>query len=56
MHRKAKHFYGTIIPRKGGKLWGVLLVDSTSEDNPFTDATKDRFNSFAKTITEIIKN
>lgn len=54
MHRKAKHFYGTIITKKDGYPWGVLLVDSISDKDPFTPEVKKRFNSFATSISDII--
>lgn len=53
IHRRARHFYGTIIERKG-RSWGVLLVDSTSERSPFTGTVKKRVDSFALTIGNII--
>jgi len=53
IHRRARHFYGTIIERKG-RPWGVLLVDSTSERSPFTPAAKKRVDSFALTIGDVI--
>lgn len=53
IHRKARHFYGTIIERKG-QHWGVLLVDSTSERSPFTGTNKKRVDSFALTIGDMI--
>ncbi len=53
IHRRAMHFYGTIIERKG-QPWGVLLVDSTSERSPFTGTVKKRVDSFALTIGNTI--
>lgn len=53
IHRRAMHFYGTIIERKG-QPWAVLLVDSTSERSPFTGYVKKRVDSFALTIGNII--
>jgi len=54
IHRRARHFYGTIIQHKSG-IWGVLLVDSISETNPLSNYNlKTRFNSFATTISSII--
>lgn len=54
MHRKALHFYGTIITRKDGSPWGVLLVDSICERTPFTKEIQKRVNSFAISISDII--
>jgi len=54
IHRKARHFYGTIITKSNGETWGVLLVDSTSPSSPFDTHTKEEINSFAKTISDII--
>lgn len=54
VHRKARHFYGTVIQRKN-HIWGVLLVDSIAPVNPLDDETvKKRFTSFATTISGII--
>ncbi len=53
IHRKARHFYGTIIERKG-QHWGVLLVDSISNNSPFTGTIKKRMDSFAITINNVI--
>jgi hypothetical protein len=49
IHRKARHFYGTII-KKNGKVWGVLLVDSVSTKNPFKSRVRSEFICFAQTI------
>lgn len=54
MHRKARHFYGTIITKKDGSPWGVLLIDSISDNHPFTPEVKARFNSFATSLCDII--
>lgn len=55
MHRKSRHFFGTVITKKvGGSYWGVLLIDSISTDNPFTTEVQKRFNSFAISISDII--
>lgn len=54
MHRMARHFYGTIIEKENGTPWGVLLVDSTSDESPFTDDVKKQFDSFALTMSGII--
>lgn len=54
LHRKARHFYGTIIEGKDSKIWGVLLIDSTSKEHPFTDNLQMRFNSFAITLQDVI--
>ena len=54
IHRRARHFYGTII-EKNGNIWGVLLVDSTSPTNPFSETVMSRLDSFALTIGSIIQ-
>lgn len=54
MHRKAMHFYGTIITERDGSIWGVLLADSVGINNNFTAEVKTRFDSFATSISDII--
>ena len=54
IHRKARHFYGTVISNKKGEVWGVLLVDSISSTTPFTDSVREKVDSFARTISDII--
>ncbi|MBW8002315.1 MAG: hypothetical protein FVQ80_09890 [Planctomycetes bacterium] len=54
IHRRSRHFYGTVID-KNEKTWGVLLVDSTANADPFSEEVRKRFNSFALTIGQIIQ-
>lgn len=54
LHHKARHFYGTIITKKDGTPWGVLLVDSIGTFDPFTPIVRKRFDSFATTVCSII--
>lgn len=54
MHRRARHFYGTVIQRKNGSIWGVLLADSILKESPFDEITQKRFRSFAETISGIV--
>jgi len=54
LHRKARHFYGTVISNKKGEIWGVLLVDSISSNTPFNDTVREKVDSFARTISGII--
>ncbi|MFC1676416.1 hypothetical protein ACFL3G_05065 [Planctomycetota bacterium] len=55
IHRRAGHFHGTVIVDKDGRTWGVLLVDSTADEDPFSEDVRTRFVSFALTIGEIIQ-
>jgi hypothetical protein len=54
IHRHARHFCGTIIQNREGKIWGVLLVDSTDETSSYSKAKKERFESFAITLGDIL--
>ena len=54
LNRRAKHFYGTTIFKEGGKPWGVLLIDSITQAPPFTDLARERFDSFSKTLSNIV--
>ncbi len=54
IHRRARQFYGTII-EKGGKVWGVIVVDSVAITSPFDESVRKRINSFALTIGSIIQ-
>lgn len=54
IHRRARHFYGTVI-EKNEKTWGILLVDSSASNDPFHKNVQERFNSFAITIGNIVQ-
>lgn len=54
IHRRARHFYGTIIEDKG-HVWGVLLVDSMGETSPFDERAREIINSFALIISRSVQ-
>jgi hypothetical protein len=51
---KARHFLGSVIYRKGGKPWGMLLVDSIAPNSPFNDALVDKFKIYSQVLTDIV--
>ena len=55
IHKPAIHFYGTIINAENGKQWGVVLADSSVKSNVFAKKEKERFDSFALTISDVIQ-
>lgn len=54
MHSRARHFLGAPINKKDGSPWGVLLIDSLAEQNPFSQDLKTRFGSFVISVYDII--
>ena len=54
LHMKARHFLGSVIYRKGGKPWGMLLVDSIAPNSPFNDALVDKFKIYSQVLTDIV--
>jgi len=54
IHMRARHFLGSVIYKKGGKPWGMLLVDSTNPTNPFSNTIVDKFKIYSNVLTELL--
>lgn len=54
IHRRARHFYGTII-KDNETVWGVLLVDSMGENSPFDENVRNVVDTFALVIGRAIQ-
>lgn len=58
MRRVPQHFIGTVIQTQGGRLWGVLLVDSMKSTCPFPAEKnakhKRQFGHHAKMVSLLI--
>jgi hypothetical protein len=54
LHIKARHFIGSVIYKKGGKPWGMLLVDSTDSKNPFGKNVVEKFKLYSGLLSELL--
>ncbi len=54
LHLKSRHFLGSVIYKTEGVPCAMLLVDSTSESNPFTEKVVDKFTVYSEFLTDLI--
>jgi HJR/Mrr/RecB family endonuclease len=54
LHRRARHFYGNILTDKVGDPKGVLVIDDTGAQSPFTEATVAKLGFYTKLLSSAI--
>jgi hypothetical protein len=53
LHVRARHFLGSVIFKTTGEPWGMLLVDSVANANPFNQGIVAKFKVYSETLTDL---
>jgi len=54
LHLRARHFLCSVIYKDTGVPWGMILVDSTEDKNPYPQETVEKFRIYSRILTDLV--